>query len=238
MFSAASLWVATLLLLPLLFVIVYRMAKFVVWFIASDSSVFFLSIQTQCTFNARTPSQYCRICSLDLPITDNTYHTSSVITDMRGAKAAVSPSRRSPPCTFILLLASTRKARGCLAGACGATTSSYFPKQPRRHSGSTHQHSSTEAVVQHAAAAVQARAFVAATSVCRTHSPQLAGGGPVRILQQYVRTRYMGTPIGKTVSRRQVQFQLFVFSFLGKFRQTSRNHTVPYLVQRGIGAYK
>ena len=87
MFSAASLWVATLLLLPLLFVIVYRMAKFVVWFIASDSSVFFLSIQTQCTFNARTPSQYCRICSLDLPIANDTYHNPHVITGMRGVKA-------------------------------------------------------------------------------------------------------------------------------------------------------
>ena len=32
------------------------------------------------------------------------------------------------------LLVSVRKSRGCLAGACKATTSSDFPKQPRRHS--------------------------------------------------------------------------------------------------------
>ena len=50
-----------------------------------------------------------------------------------------------------------------LAGAYEAMTSSDFPKQPRRHSRCTQQHSSTAAAIQHAAAAVQAVAFVAAT---------------------------------------------------------------------------
>ena len=36
--------------------------------------------------------------------TYNTYHTSSVITDMRGAKAAVSPPRRSPSCIYTSII--------------------------------------------------------------------------------------------------------------------------------------
>ena len=49
-----------------------------------------------------------------------------------------------------------------LAGTYEATTSSRFPKQPRRHTRSTQQHSGTAAAVQHAASAVHV-AFVAAT---------------------------------------------------------------------------
>ena len=52
----------------------------------SDPSVCFLFIRT------RTPWQYyCRFYGLDLP-------TSSAIASMRGAKAGVSPPRRSPAC--------------------------------------------------------------------------------------------------------------------------------------------
>ena len=53
-----------------------------------------------------------------------------------------------------------------LPGAYEAMTSSDFSKQPRRYNYSTQQHSSTAAAVQHAAAAVQAVAFVAATVFC------------------------------------------------------------------------
>ena len=42
--------------------------ELLLWFIASNPRVFFLSIQTRLIFNVRTPWQYCRICSLDLPI--------------------------------------------------------------------------------------------------------------------------------------------------------------------------
>ena len=42
--------------------------ELLLWFIASNPRVFFLSIQTRLIFNVRTPWQYCRICSLDLRI--------------------------------------------------------------------------------------------------------------------------------------------------------------------------
>ena len=51
--------------------------KLVLGFIATDSGVFFCSIiPTALTFNVRTPWQYCRICSLDLPM--NIIHTYQV----------------------------------------------------------------------------------------------------------------------------------------------------------------
>ena len=76
----------------LLFVIVCRMAKNCYWFVESDSIQCFLSfIQTRFIFNVFAPWQHCRIYGLDLP-------TSSVITGMGGAKAGVSPPRRSPAC--------------------------------------------------------------------------------------------------------------------------------------------
>ena len=89
-------------MLLLLFVIVCRMTKLLLWFFVSDSSVFFnFVIQTRCPFNVRTPWQYCLICSLDLPIKRTSYHISSVITGMRGAKTGISPRRRSHPCKRI-----------------------------------------------------------------------------------------------------------------------------------------
>ena len=65
------------------------------WFIEFDLSVFFLFIQTRFIFLC-TPRQYCRIYALDMP-------TSSVITGMHGAKAGVSPPRRTPPCIVFVL---------------------------------------------------------------------------------------------------------------------------------------
>ena len=52
---------------------------------------------------SRTPWQYlCPIYGRDLP-TSTTYCTSSVIAGMRGAKAGVSPPRRSPPCVPVFI---------------------------------------------------------------------------------------------------------------------------------------
>ena len=82
--------------LLLLFVIVCRTAKLLLWFSASDSSVFFLFIQTRFFFNAPLGSTYCRIFSVNF-FTYNTHHTYILgITGMRGAKAGVSPPRWSP----------------------------------------------------------------------------------------------------------------------------------------------
>ena len=53
----------------------------------------FLSLHSNTKYFCCTPSQFCRIYGLDLP-------TASVITGMRGAKAGVSQSRRSRPCTM------------------------------------------------------------------------------------------------------------------------------------------
>ena len=58
-----------------------------------------LSLHSDAIYFSCTPWQCRRIYGLDLP-------TYSVITDMRGAKAGVSPPRRSPPCnqiTFALI---------------------------------------------------------------------------------------------------------------------------------------
>ena len=64
---------------------------------------FFLSlIQRRCIFNVPLDSTVACIASIYLY--DNTDHTSSVITGMRGAKAGVSPPRRSPPCLLLPLL--------------------------------------------------------------------------------------------------------------------------------------
>ena len=84
----------------LMFVIVCRMTKIRAVVYCIWSSVFF--IQTSLAFDVRTPWQYCRICSLDLPITGARYRVSSVITGMRAAKACVSPPRRSPPCSHYI----------------------------------------------------------------------------------------------------------------------------------------
>ena len=95
-------------------------AKIVAGHIESDSNVFFLFIQTQCIFNVPLGSTtyYCSlqivaVHVLPYPLgfdpqhvccvayTDSiAYTTSSVVAGMRGAKADVSPPRRSPPCTM------------------------------------------------------------------------------------------------------------------------------------------
>ena len=73
--------------------------NFLLWLVASDSSVFLLFIQTRFLFNV--PWRYCRIYSVEF-LTYNTryisYHTSSVIAGMCGAEAGISPPRWSPPC--------------------------------------------------------------------------------------------------------------------------------------------
>ena len=62
------------------------------WFLASDSSVFFLFIQTRFVLNVPLGST-----SLPSIYLVNTYHASSVIAGMRGGKAGVSLPRRTPP---------------------------------------------------------------------------------------------------------------------------------------------
>ena len=68
------------------------------WFVASDSSVFFLFIKIRFIFNVPLDSTIAFTASI---FTYNAYHTSSVITGMRGAKAGVSPPRQSPPCIYM-----------------------------------------------------------------------------------------------------------------------------------------
>ena len=53
----------------------------------------------------RSPWQYCRIYALNLP-------TSWVITGVRGAKAAVSLPRRSPPRMMVLMCVCPLECRG------------------------------------------------------------------------------------------------------------------------------
>ena len=65
-----------------------RWQNLLLWFIVSDSRVAFLFIETQSIFDV--------LPHLQPRFTYNTYHTSSVIAGMRGAKAGVSPPRRSP----------------------------------------------------------------------------------------------------------------------------------------------
>ena len=64
------------------------MAEFVA---VSLNPVFYFALHSNTIHFLCTPWQYCRTYGLDLP-------TSSVITGMRGAKAGISPPRRSPPC--------------------------------------------------------------------------------------------------------------------------------------------
>ena len=72
------------------------------WLIAYDSHVFVLFIiQTRYTW------QYCRICSFDLPIANDTYHSPHLITGMRGAKAGDRPPRRCPRCIYIYCICIT-----------------------------------------------------------------------------------------------------------------------------------
>ena len=67
--SHIHLCVGRLLLLQLLlFVMICRMAKYLLWSMGSDSIVFFVFIQTRRIFNVCTPWQHCRIYGLDLPI--------------------------------------------------------------------------------------------------------------------------------------------------------------------------
>ena len=72
--------------------------KICCWFIESDSSVFFLFIQTRYILNVLLGSTVAFTASIFL------LKTSSVIAGMRGAKAAVSPPRRSPTCINVLFL--------------------------------------------------------------------------------------------------------------------------------------
>ena len=100
---ASALCVAILLLLLqlLLLAAVRRRVpdgKICCWFIESDSSVFFLFIQTRYILNVLLGSTVAFTASIFL------LKTSSVIAGMRGAKAAVSPPRRSPTCINVLFL--------------------------------------------------------------------------------------------------------------------------------------
>ena len=119
----AALCVAMLLtllqLLPLLVVAVrYRVphGKICHWFIESDSSAYFLFIQTRLYL--------LPVLSLLRPRFACT--TSSAITGMRGAKAGVIPPRRSPPCLYYIHvfheLYSTRAAGTCTTRATHAKT--------------------------------------------------------------------------------------------------------------------
>ena len=101
--AAAALCVAILLLLQqqqcccflLLFVIMCRMAKFVA------GPLNLMPVYSFSSFKRDLLLMYplavlCRFYGLDLP-------TSSVLMDMRGAKAGVSPPRRSPPCIICIM---------------------------------------------------------------------------------------------------------------------------------------
>ena len=68
-----------------------RMAEFVG---GSLITVFSVALHSNTIHFLCTPWQFWRILGLDLP-------TSSVITSMRGAKAGVSPPRRSPPRKYV-----------------------------------------------------------------------------------------------------------------------------------------
>ena len=109
--AAAALCVATLLLLQLLllFVMVCRMAKLLLWSIVSDSSVFFLFIQTRYTF------MYPLVVLSHLRPRFAYYNTSSAITGIRGAKAGVSPPRRSLP-VYQVHISRKKNNRCALAG--------------------------------------------------------------------------------------------------------------------------
>ena len=91
--SCTDVAAATVLLLPA--AIRHRVpdGQICCWFIDSDPSVFFIFNQTRFILMHPLAVPY-RIDGLDLP-------TSSVITGMRGAKAGVSPPRRSTSCNCI-----------------------------------------------------------------------------------------------------------------------------------------
>ena len=87
--------------MPLLFILC-RMTKFVSVFMHLIPVFFSRNHSNTIYLNARR-EYYCPICSLDLPIVRMIHR--SVIMGMRGAKASVSPPRRSPlVCSYFILV--------------------------------------------------------------------------------------------------------------------------------------
>ena len=76
--------------------------KLLLWLIASDSTVFFLLIQTQFTFDVRTPWLHCRICSLDLPIIRTWYQVSYILGNYGHVRSqdGPQPAAAKPPLYF------------------------------------------------------------------------------------------------------------------------------------------
>ena len=90
--------------------IVCRMTKLVA--VMHLIPVFLFSLSDTVCFNVRTPLEYCRICSLDLPIVRR-INPCSVTMGMRGAQAGVSPPRRSPlVCLYYILVTNTDACGG------------------------------------------------------------------------------------------------------------------------------
>ena len=85
--------------------VVCGMATYLMWLTESDCNVFFIFVQAR--YFQCTPWLYCRIYGLDLPIF-------LVSTGMRGAKAGVSPPRRSPPCSLHFENDSSSSSSTCL----------------------------------------------------------------------------------------------------------------------------
>ena len=91
--------------------IVRRMTNFVA-VVMHLIPVFLFSLSNTMSFNVRTPLEYCRICNLDLPIV-RMINPCSVTMGMRGAKAGVSPPRRSPlVCLYYILVTNTDACGG------------------------------------------------------------------------------------------------------------------------------
>ena len=68
------------------------------WFTASDSSVFFLFIQTRYIFNVALGSTVAFTALIRrLKYIQSTYHTSSVLRACAETRQVLSPPRRSPP---------------------------------------------------------------------------------------------------------------------------------------------
>ena len=103
-----------------LFAILCRVAKFVAGSL-NLVPVFSSSSFKRDVFFMYPLAVLCRIYGLDLP-------TSSVITDMRGAKAAVSPPRRSPPCINIYMHTYKRKKKNLTLNRLCFIDKQYFAR--------------------------------------------------------------------------------------------------------------